>query len=61
MGELARRLMYPHILNLCAQIPGDVGETTDPFMVVLQPLKLALQLDRFIMLSLFQFVAMSLK
>ena len=48
-------------MNLCAQVPGDVGENTDPIMVVLQPLKPALQLDFFIMFSLFQFVAMSLK
>ena len=29
----------PHILNPCAQVPGDVGENTDPTLVILQPLK----------------------
>ena len=42
-------------------MPGDVGENTDPTLVVLQPLKLALQLDFFIVFSLFQFVATPLK
>ena len=39
----------PHILNLCAQVPGDVGENTDRTLVILQPLKPTLQLDFFIM------------
>ena len=43
------------------QVPGDVGENTDPTLVVLQPLKPALQLDFFIIFLLFQFVATSLK
>ena len=38
-----------------------MGKNTDPTLVVLQPLKPALQLQFFIMFSLFQFVAMSLK
>ena len=42
-------------------MPGDVGNNTDPTLVVLQALKLALQLDFFILLLLCQFVAMSLK
>ena len=54
-------LSIPLFLNLCAQVPGDVGENTDPNLVVLQPLKPALQLDFFIMFLLFHFVVMSLK
>ena len=48
-------------MNPCAQIPGDLGKNTDPTLVVLQPLKPALQIKFFLMFSLFQFVAMSLK
>ena len=48
-------------MNLWAQIPGDVGENTDPSLFILQPLKPALQLDFFIMFLLFQFVAMFFK
>ena len=51
----------PHILNPCAQVPGDVDENTDSTLIILQPLKPALQLDFFLMFSLFQFVATSLK
>ena len=51
----------PHILNPCAEVPGDVGENTDSTLIILQPLKPALQLDFFLMFSLFQFVATSSK
>ena len=54
-------LSIPIFLNLCAQVPCDVGENTYPTLVVLQPPKPALQLDFFIMFLLFHFVAMSLK
>ena len=55
------RFKYPHILNPRVQVPGDVGEHSDPTLVVLQPLKAVLQLGFFITFLLFQFVAMSLK
>ena len=55
-------LSIPIVWTPALKIPGDVrGEKTDLTLVLLQPLKPALQLDFFMMFLLFQFVAMSLK
>ena len=55
-------LSIPIVWTPALKIPGDVrGEKTDLTLVLLQPLKPALQLDFFMRFLLFQFVAMSLK
>ena len=54
--QVSRYIFEPRV-----QVPGDVGENTDPTLVVLQLLKPALQRDLFVMFLLFQFVAMFLK